>query len=96
MIKHLLVALMLSMVIIGCDSEIWGTHFSSPHSFPIERPAVPAEDQVLDDLEDAQSGRLRGATVDSEVISVDSRIYIVLVEKDSEVPVVYKVTYYLR
>ena len=30
MIKHLLIAIVLSMVIIGCDSEIRGTHFSSP------------------------------------------------------------------
>ena len=93
MIKHLLVALMLSMVIVGCDSRYGGPIFPVP---PIldERPAVPSEDQVLDDLEDAV-GQIRGATVDSEVISVDSRIYIVLVEKDSDLPVLYKVTYYL-
>ena len=93
MIKHLLVALMLSMVIIGCDSRYGGPIYPVP---PIldERPAVPSDAQVLDDLEDAV-GQIRGATVDSEVISVDSRIYIVLVEKDSDLPVLYKVTYYL-
>ena len=73
--------------------EIWGPIYPVP-TVSDERPAVPSEDQVLDDLEDAV-GQIRGATVESEVISVDSRIYIVLVEKDSELPVLYKVTYYL-
>ena len=92
-IKHLLIAIVLSMVIIGCDSRYGGPIFPVP---PIldERPAVPSDAQVLDDLEDAV-GQITGASVKSEVISVDSRIYIVLVEKDSDLPVLYKVTYYL-
>ena len=93
MIKHLLIAIVLSMVIVGCDSRYGGPIYPVP-TVSDERPAVPSEDQVLDDLEDAV-GQIRGATVESEVISVDSRIYIVLVEKDSELPVLYKVTYYL-
>ena len=93
MIKHLLVALMLSMVIVGCDSRYGGPIYPVP-TVSDERPAVPSDAQVLDDLEDAV-GQITGASVKSEVISVDSRIYIVLVEKDSEVPVLFKITYYL-
>ena len=42
MIKHLLVALMLSMVIVGCDSRYGGPIYPVPHSPSDERPAVPS------------------------------------------------------
>ena len=90
---RLFLAIVIALVMIGCSERYGGPIYPVP-TIPEERPAVPSEDQVLDDLEDAV-GQIRGAAVESEIISVDSRIYIVLVEKDSELPVLYKVTYYL-
>jgi hypothetical protein len=93
MIKHLLVALMLSMVIIGCDSRYGGPIYPVPH-IPDERPAVPSDSQVMTDLQDV-FGQIASVEIESEIISVDSRVYIVIVDKDSESPIFYKVTYYL-
>ena len=93
MIKHFLVAIMLSMVLVGCSERYGGPIFPVPH-IPDERPAAPSESQVMTDLQDAL-GQIAGVEIESEIISVDSRVYIVIVDRDSERPVFYKVTYYL-
>ena len=93
MIKHLLIAIVLSIVMIGCSERYGGPIFPVP-SIPAEHPSVPSDAQVLNDLQEA-IGQIASIEVESEVISVESRIYIVLVGKDSESPALYKVTYFL-
>jgi hypothetical protein len=93
MIKHLLVALVLSMVLIGCSERYGGPIFPVP-TIPNERPSAPTNAQVMTDLQDV-TGQVAGVEIESEIISVDSRVYIVIVDKDSESPIFYKVTYYL-
>ena len=48
----------------------------------------------MTDLQDVV-GQFAGVEIESEVISIDSRVYVVIIDKDSESPIVYKVTYYL-
>ena len=93
MFKHLLVATMLSIVLIGCSERYGGPIYPVPH-IPDERPAVPSDSQVMTDLQDVL-GQIASVEIESEIISVDSRVYIVIVDKDSESPIFYKVTYYL-
>ena len=93
MIKHLLIAIVLSIVMIGCSERYGGPIFPVP-SIPAEHPSVPSDAQVLNDLQEA-IGQIASVEIESEIISVDSRVYIVIVDKDSESPIFYKVTYYL-
>ena len=93
MIKHLLIAFVLSIVMIGCSERYGGPIFPVP-SIPAEHPSVPSDAQVLNDLQEA-IGQIASVEIESEIISVDSRVYIVIDDKDSESPIFYKVTYYL-
>ena len=65
MIKHLLIAIVLSIVMIGCSERYGGPIFPVP-SIPAEHPSVPSDAQVLIDLQEAYRadceyrGRIRG------------------------------------
>ena len=83
----------LSIGMTACDSRYGGPIYPVPH-IPDERPSVPSEQQVITDLSELH-GEHVSAEIESEIISVDSRVYIVIVDKDSESPVFFKVTYYL-
>ena len=93
MIRHLLVAIVLSLVLVGCSERYGGPIFPVP-TIPDEQPSAPSDAQVMTDLQDVV-GQIAGVEIESEIISVDSRVYIVIVDRDSERPVFYKVTYYL-
>ena len=93
MLKQFVSAILLSIVIVGCGERYGGPIYPVPH-IPDERPAVPSDSQVMTDLQDV-FGQIAGVEIESEIISVDSRVYIVIVDKDSESPIFYKVTYYL-
>ena len=93
MLKQFVSAILLSIVIVGCSERYGGPIYPVPH-IPDERPAVPSDSQVMTDLQDVL-GQIASVEIESEIISVDSRVYIVIVDKDSESPIFYKVTYYL-
>ena len=93
MLKQFVSAILLSIVIVGCGERYGGPIYPVPH-IPDERPAVPSDSQVMTDLQDV-FGQIASVEIESEIISVDSRVYIVIVDKDSESPIFYKVTYYL-
>ena len=93
MLKQFVSTILLSLMIVGCSERYGGPIYPVPH-IPDERPAVPSDSQVMTDLQDVL-GQIAGVEIESEIISVDSRVYIVIVDRDSERPVFYKVTYYL-
>ena len=92
MLKQYVSAILLSIVIVGCSERYGGPINPVPH-IPDERPAVPSEDQVIEDLE-ASHGDYLSSEIVSEVHSVDARVYIVAVDNDTQTPVFFKVTYY--
>ena len=93
MLKHLLIPIVLSLVMVGCSERYGGSIFPVPH-IPSERPAVPSESDVIADINEAIGANVQSEIVD-EIISVESRVYIVIVENGSDTPTFYKVTYYL-
>ena len=93
MLKQFVSAILLSIVIAGCSERYGGPIYPVPH-IPDERPAVPSDSQVMTDLQEAL-GQIASVEIESKIISVDSRMYIVVVGPESEQPVFYKVTYYL-
>ena len=94
MLKQFAFAILFSMVMIGCSERYGGSIFPVP-PIPVEQPSAPSEQQVMTDIQEVFDGAFVGAEIESEIISVDSRVYIVIVDKDSDTPVFYKVTYYL-
>ena len=92
MLKQFVSTILLSLMIVGCSERYGGPIYPVPH-IPDERPAVPSDSQVMTDLQDV-FGQIASVEIESEIISVDSRVYIVIVDRDSERPVFYKVTYY--
>ena len=94
MIRQFVYAILFSIVIVGCGERYGGPIFPVPH-IPAEHSEVPTEQQVMNDIQEVFDGAFVGAEIESEIISVDSRVYIVIVDRDSERPVFYKVTYYL-
>ena len=85
--SHFLVALVLLIAIVGCSNRYRPLIVD-------ERPAVPTEQQAMIDLQ-ASHGQFVDVEIESEIISVDARVFVVIVGKDSESPVLYKVSYYL-
>ena len=82
MLKQFVSTILLSLMIVGCSERYGGPIYPVPH-IPDERPAVPSDSQVMTDLQDVL-GQIAGVEIESEIISVDSRVYIVIVDRDSE------------
>ena len=91
MCYRLFLALVISMVMIGCSERYGGSMYPVPH-IPDERPASPNETDVINDLNDAFDGIVSAELVE-EVHSVDSHVYFVKVDNDGEM-IWFKVTYY--
>lgn len=93
MLKQFVSAILFSIVMIGCGERYGGPIFPVPH-IPDERPTVPSENEIVADINEAIGGNVDTEIVD-EIFSVESRIYIVIVENGTDTPTFYKVTYYL-
>lgn len=89
----LIAIVLLSVLLIGCSERYGGSIYPQPY-IPDERPAVPVEADVLADINEAIGANVQSEIVD-EIISVESRVYIVIVENGSDTPTFYKVEYYL-
>ena len=88
MIRHLLVALMLSIAIVGCSERYTGSIQKAPTLLD-ERPAVPSEQQVIADLRD-QFGQNISTEIIFESETIEAHVFIVSIEQ-----VWFKVAYYL-
>ena len=93
MIKRLVAVILLSIVIVGCGERYGGPIFPVP-TIPSERPSVPTEDQVISDLKDQFSEQVSTEIV-STVHSIESHVFVVIVENGTEQPSCFKITYYL-
>ena len=96
MCKRLFVSIAFSLLIlscIGCSERYGGSMYPIP-TIPDERPSNnPSEDDVIDDLKDFYSDIVSAELVE-EVHSIESHVYFVKVERDGDVAMWFKVTYY--
>ena len=93
MIRHFLVAIVLSLVLIGCSERYGGPIFPVP-TIPDERPSVPTNAQVINDLKDQFDEQVSTEIV-SAIHSIESHVFVVIVENGTEQPSCFKITYYL-
>lgn len=93
MLKQFVIALLFSIVMVGCGERYGGPIFPVP-TIPSELPAVPSESDVMSEIRKYHGKHLTG-TIESEIFDVESRIYLVVIDRDSESPKFFKVTYYL-
>lgn len=92
MFRHFLVAIVLSIAMIGCSDRIRGPTSLAPQ-IQSERPSIPSDDQVLADLRAAYGEHLPKEIV-SEFHDIESHMFIVMVETDTGTPLWFKVEYY--
>ena len=93
MFKQLLVAIALSIVMIGCSERYGGPIYPVPH-IPSERPSVPSDSNVVADIQE-QFGEQVSTEIVSTVHSIESHVFVVIVENGTEQPSCFKITYYL-
>ena len=92
MFRRLFLAIVISLVMIGCSERYGGSLYPVPH-IPGERPIEnPSEDDVISDL-NAQYGNIVSAEIVEEVHSIESHVFFVRVQGDDG-DQWYKVTYY--
>lgn len=93
MFRHFLVAIVLSIAMIGCSDRVGGPIFPVP-ALPVEQPSVPTNKQVLADLNASHGDQLSSEIV-SRVHDIESHTYIVVIESENAAPQVFRVTYFL-